>query len=56
MLDGSGCGFIKMVEIKFKLKCCRNLFGLLLGKECEYMKKIYLECMKEDINIGKEKY
>lgn len=56
MLDGSGCGSIKMVEIKPKPKCCRNLFGSPSGKEREHMKKIYSECMKEDINIGKEKY
>lgn len=45
-----------MVEIKPKPKCCRNLFGSPSGKEREQMKKIYSECMKEDINIGKEKY
>lgn len=45
-----------MVEIKPKPKCCRNLFGSPSGKEREHMKKIYSECMKEDINIGKEKY
>lgn len=45
-----------MVEIKPKPKCCRNLFGSPSGKEREQMKKIYSECLKEDINIGKEKY